>query len=352
VRGRLLAFAATAVALLSGGGLASADTPPSVWEVAQDPAAAERWKLHVRVQRILDRAEIGRIDDEDLRSVAALAMLEEADAARSPDVRLRFDLGIVYESLDRHRRAVEVLVPALEMAPDHPGATRALEALAYSYAKLGMANEELEAWHRYVPRLVEGDARASAMMNMGESEMRLGHVDDALATFREVLQLCGELPNSVSVTSTYDLTLWDLAVALDRSGDPRGAVDTAAKAMAITWTMFRQQGMVRRTGWQAIQDTRSVFFVPEWERDWYLALGSAAAARGASDPRDAAELWKQSELHREAYVARATAAGSPDPWLVVAKKRLEDTRLQSAAAGKRAARLPPLPSGGRPWEND
>lgn len=347
--------------VLAGPGLARAETPPSVWDVARDPAQSDRWDLHMRVQRLLHppAGEGGLRFDDELRIEAACAMLEEGDAAHSPDLRLRFDLGIVYSELasrerrnDLQQKVIDVLAPALNSAhpllmerPDDGAVTSALEALVYAYAKLDRPHEELETWRRYIPRLVDERVRATAMMNMGEAQMRLGRVDDALATFHEVLRMCGELPNTPSVGSTYVLALWDVAVALDRSGDPRGALETAAKASHVD--------LGGRTGAYLIAKDPDVFFVPEWERLWYLALGAAAEAREAQDVRDAAILWASAERALDQYVARAAAAGGHDPWLAIARVRLERVRVERLSADKRAARLPPrAPARGTAWIGD
>lgn len=319
---------------------ARAETPPSVWEVARDPAEAGRWDLHVRVERLLQGSFRMRGESE-LRLEAARVMLEDAEAARSADVRLRFDLGIVYEELDLHRRAIDVLQPAIESAPDHPSALRALAALAYAYAKLGDAPHELEIWRAYIPRLVSEGARATEMMNMGEAEMRLGRIDDALETFTEVLRMCGELPNSSSVSTTYVLTLWDMAVALDRSGDPRGALGMTRKALA--WNGRGSDRLI--TGWDAIKEPGIAFFVPEWERDWYLALGSTGMALGAPDALEAARLKAEAARYRGTYVKRASAAGTKDPWLSVARRRANEAAADAAAAMGRLARPATKPPG-------
>jgi tetratricopeptide (TPR) repeat protein len=347
---------------------AAAETPPSVWDVAKDPAERDRWALHVRIERLMHPplGEGGLRFDDDLRLEAACAMLEEADAAHSPDVRLRYDLGIVYSELatrqhrnDLQQKVIDVLAPVLEApatppGPDDGAATPALEALVYAYAKLARPREELAAWRRYIPRLIDDRVRATAMMNMGEAEMRLGRVDDALGTFREVLRLCGELPNTPAIGSTYVLALWDVAVALDRSGDPRGALDTAAKASHVD--------LGGRTGAYLIAKDPDVFFVPEWERLWYLALGAEASAREAADPRDAASLWAAAERAFVEYVASASGSaivsagagasvsanvigpGGRDPWLPIARVRLQYVQAQRAAAEKRGEKLAPRPS--------
>jgi tetratricopeptide (TPR) repeat protein len=356
-RPRGLAFRGL-LALLFAARVAGADTPPGVWDVARDPAAGARWSLHVRVERML--SQVGGEDDTagldaELRLEAARAMLEQADAAHSPDVRLRFDLGTVYYELgerqggrlDLFQQAVDVLAPAVDLAPDQLATTDALQALVYAYAKMNRPHEELATWHRTIPRLLEASSRVVAMMNMGEAEMRLGLLDDALGTFREVLRLCGELPNSGSAGSTYVLTLWDLAVALDRSGDPGGALDTAEKASSMT--VIDSRGMPS-TGSALIARDPDVFFVPEWERQWYLALASCVDARDAKDARDAAADWARAEGHWATYVEKSSAQGARDLFLGIARVRKDQTRARRLAADIAAAKLPKRPRIPVQWE--
>ena len=268
-------------------------------------------------------------------------MLEAAGAAESPDARLRIDLGTVLYELaelrgrsDLYERAVGVLTSAVDLAPGAPGATRALEELVYAYARLGRSREELAAWHRYIPRLLDPRTRTVAQMNMGEAEMRLGRLGDALATFREVLRACGELPNT---SSTYVLGLWDLAVALDRSGDARGGLETAARAARET--AIDSQGMPT-TGRGLLTRDPAVFFVPAWERQWYLALGSSALAREATDPHEAWQYWAEAAHEWDEYVTRAEASREPDRWLPIARARRDRARAERDAAEKRQARVP------------
>jgi tetratricopeptide (TPR) repeat protein len=339
-------------------GHARADTPPSVWDRARDPAEGERWTVHVRVQRLLHPPASDEVlppelqRDTELRLEAARTMLEEAGAARSPDVRLRFDLGIVYEELARHyqrddlyRRVIDILAPAIDAAPDHPGATDALDALISAYSHLDRPREEMAAWRRYIGRLIDDRERVTPMMNMGEAEMRLGRLEDAIATFRSVLQLCGTLSNSSARNSTYALTLWDLAVALDRAGDPRSAVETAARAMQLQWDQPLPYAQLHTvTGWDIIHDEVNVYFVPPWEREWYYALGYSAAARDEHDVRAAAALWAQAESHWSAYIDHASAGPAESRWLPIARVRRERAHLERTSAEGRASRVPARPS--------
>jgi len=361
VRGFLPGLLIALVALLVAAP-GRADTPPNAWDVARDPLAREQWTLHVRVERLLtppgseDESPVDWRRDIELRFEAARAMLEQADAATSPDVRLRFDLGRVYYGLgdrqggrdDLYEKAIAVLVPALAEAPDHPAATEALATLVYAYAKLNRPREELAAWHLYIPRLADDRSRVVAMMNMGEAEMRVGTIDDALGTFREVLRLCGELPNTTGVSQTYVLGLWDVAVALDRSGDPHGALEAASKA--------RQMGVqgsagLPVTGSALIAHDPSVFFVPAWEREWYLALDAMAAARDAKDVREAAAWWDAADRHWETYVDRSSSSGGADPFLRVARVRRDQVHTKHLEAEKAAAKLPKLPKHAPSWSD-
>jgi tetratricopeptide (TPR) repeat protein len=340
-----------------------ADTPPGSWDFARDPDERGRWALHVRAQQLLVLMGGEEMSDEQRRRVHELqleharAMLEAADAEHSPDVRLRFDLGAVYVQLANlqqqdslYERALAVLVPAVDAEPDHPASTAALYNLADAYAHLDRGPDELATWRRHLARVTDDGERVVEMMNMGEAEMRLGFVDDALGTFREVLHLCGELPNTGG--ATYVLALWDLAVALDRSGDPHGAVDTAAKASAImVYPSNRHNPVTGRTliAPHARGGDPAVFFAPEWQRDWYLALAAMAAAGAAHDARDQAAQWADAEAHWDVYVAGASGGSSTDPWLAVARKRRERVHAERVAAEKRTAKLPRLQEGRGTW---
>jgi tetratricopeptide (TPR) repeat protein len=347
---------AAIIALVVVGSASRADTPPSVWDLAKDSNERERWAVHVRVERLIHRTVLDDVvpsalrRDEELRLEAARAMLEQAGAEQSPDVRLRFDLGVVYEKLatldqrnDLHRRAIDVLGPAIDLAPDHPAATEALESLVYAYAKLDRPHEELATWGRYIGRLAEQNVHlVSSMMNMGEAQMRLGRLDEAIATFRNALQICATLPNSSGRNATHALTLWDLAVTFDRSGDPRAAIDAAAEAKEFRWKEPAPFGQLRDvTGWDAINDHQNVFFVPDWEREWYLALGYAAEARAQKDARQAARMWGVSAGHWDAYVEHASISGADSRWLPIARARRDRAHAERSSAEQRAVKLGP-----------
>jgi tetratricopeptide (TPR) repeat protein len=356
---RSLRAATGLLVLLASGSVSAvsrADTPPSRWDVAKDPFARDRWELHVKVENRMQPRSDAEGLGEDRRVVRMLdlerarADLEEADAEHSPDVRLQFDLGSVDYELgdiearrDLFERAIAVLVPALERAPDHPAATGALQRLVYCYAKLNRPEDELSAWQRYIPRLSDDRARAAEMMNMGEAEMRLGHAENAVETFREVRRIVALLPNGVE---TFVLNEWDLAVALDRSGDSRGATEEASQMLGmgivVSGKPLPKQASRAMRGTLILRQA-GVFFVPAWEVEWYFAVAATADARDESDAREVSEAWAEAESHWKKYVENSSASSEHDPWLSIARVRLAHARTERIAAEARARRMPRPP---------
>jgi hypothetical protein len=94
------------------------------------------------------------------------------------------------------------------------------------------------------------------------------------------------------------------------------------------------------TGAALIARDPSVFFVPAWELEWYLALGASAEARDAKDARDAAGHWARAAQHWDTYVERSSADGGRDLFLKIARVRGAQAHARKVAAEKAAARLP------------
>jgi tetratricopeptide (TPR) repeat protein len=327
---RVLVAIVCGASIVAPVGAAHADTPPSVWEKARDPNARARWNLHVRVRELI--ALDTQVGVQSLRAAAlerARAMLEDAGAASSPDVRLRFDLGEVYEALGHHERAVDVLSQALEMAPDHPAASDATVTLAFAYAKLGRQRDERDTYVKVLARVTDDRARATALLNLAEAEMHLGNLEDAVAGYREAVQIAASIPTSLAASETGILAVWGLAVALDRSGDPHGALEQAKLATRMD------------PGEVLIGHGPNVFFVPAYERLWYLGLASVAHASEASDPRAAASHWGRAEAIWSAYLANAM---STDRWVPLARAHKERARVRKREAERRIDKAPRAPA--------
>jgi tetratricopeptide (TPR) repeat protein len=324
---------------------ALADTAPSRWERAKDPRVGEDWDLHVKVTEELSAGLMGRrrTDDqqryeEQRRYEVARGWLEEAHAEKSPDVRLRFDLGEVYERLERHQRAVDVLAPALALAPDHPAATDAWIEISYAYAHLDRSREELAAYDAYLARTQSVNGRATALLNRAEAEMRLGQLEDAISGYKDAISVSESISGVPSLVHNRVLSLWGLAVALDRSGDTAGGAREAARAVQDDAGM---PGAWPRGSIIAGEDPEvRVFFVPDYETFYYLGLGMFEYARQAAGAHAAALRWKGAESFWERYVAGAEAwdrthKSNPDRWLSRAKAHLARARKQRALAERR-----------------
>jgi tetratricopeptide (TPR) repeat protein len=333
IRARTVARAALLALLLSGA--ARADTPPNAWDVAKDPKARERWELHAYVSQILDARQPSQLHMRDVALEHARALLESAKAAESPDVRLRFDLGLVYERLVPHRdrEAIEVLEPALAMAPNDTAAPDALMSLALAHARLDHPREERAAYKRFLALVTSAPYRATATLNLAEAEMRLGNLPDAVAGYNDAVQIAAQVPGG-SVSGM--LAVWGLAVALDRSGDPVAA----ARETKLAVSMDPEERVIGDESANSI-----VFFEPRYERFWYTALGAQEEARAASDARKAVRSWRLAVQRWTGYVTAAEHAdgkGLPN-WLPLARAHLESAKKELAAAEKRAKKAPPRP---------
>jgi hypothetical protein len=95
-----------------------------------------------------------------------------------------------------------------------------------------------------------------------------------------------------------------------------------------------------------IANPEQVFFVPSYERSWYLGLGAAARARMANDPRMSLVWAQRAEAHFADYVARANArdrtAPVKDRWKSLAEKRLAVAKSERKRIEVKVRTLPKL----------
>lgn len=322
-----------ALAPIVGEGPARADTAPSVWEIAKQPELRQVHQIHVAVQRLLAPAQLSSFDSPHHRLLLqerARALLEEAGAEQSPHVILRYDLGAVYGVLNHHEAAARVLRSALAMAPDHPASEDARLTIALAYAKLNKPEEERAAYVDYLERATFGRARVTATLNLAECEMRLGHLEEAIAGYRDAIAMANANPSAGEIGL---LAQWGLAVALDRFGDTAGA-RSAAK-----WATESDHPRI-------IENTDTVFFVPEYERSWYLGLREIARAEAATTPDEALQHWRRADAIWGHYVDKASAPGVHDPWIARARAHKERVHARRLAAEKKRGASPPR--GGAP----
>lgn len=319
---------------------AHADTPPSVWDRARDPSVGDTYRVHLEVQRRLATGATARAfgfsaSDESQKDTVR-AMLERLHADKSPDARLRFDLGLVYLLLSNsqaptyYKRAAEVLGEALAFAPDHPAAEEGWSRLAEACGHIGDHDCERRSYNQVLRLTTEEGDRGTSTLNLAETEMHLGNLKEAIEGYREALRIASRSPSR----TLAPLAMWGMAVALDRSGDRIGA-DKEALAVLELQTSSGLNGLLRSSG---------VFFYPDYELAWYDAVGASALARkpGAT-PAEVALHWKTAEDAFASYVRAASRPGVTDRWLELAKVRLAAAKLEREKAEKRRGKAPPLP---------
>jgi tetratricopeptide (TPR) repeat protein len=326
VRRARTALLACAMAFLPG--VASADTPPNAWEVAKDPAILARYRLHLEVQgKLIPALDEDEVHDRMVRGMlyeSARSELEDASAATSPDPRLRYDLGEVYLRLDRFQQAIDVLKPALAMFPTGDGADAAWLDLAFAAAHLDQAKQERDAYDAFLKEAVRPRQELDILSNRAEAEMHLGHLEEAISGYRDVIERVEHARfGTQNDFKCLVLARWGLAVALDRSGDPTGAEREAFVAT--------QEDPSERL----IGDTVDVFFVPRYERDWYLALGRIQHAKHAQNARTALAYWDGAV---DAWSDYVTQASKGDRWLALAKAHLTSAKDARKRASDRLAK--------------
>ncbi len=320
---------------------------PNGWERAKDPAASHDWVVHVQVRRMMTEPLAGIDGDifpdhggsyRDAQYARAFLALNEAFRNGSRDPLLRLDLGELLSLQERYKDAADVLAHVLAEAPNVPGAHSAWLSLAFAYAHIDDPVSEAHAYEMYLRDEEESRDRTVATLNLAEANMRLHRLPEAIEGYREVETSAGKDPNRTSV-----LAVWGLAIALDRLGDARGAAEQAKLATALD--PEDRERLVR----PVIGDATSVFFVPAYERYWYLALGSTEDAKMATNAHDASFYWGRAVTLWKAYLGPAEGIAHPEAWNSLARAHLATAEKQLKITSDRARKEPKPPPSGYPF---
>jgi tetratricopeptide (TPR) repeat protein len=334
MRKAVLAFALTLLAS------APAHADPSFWDKAREPEQYKAYQALAAVERMQSRAEEADFDFGLKRNFtrAALAMLELAGGGRLPDPRLKFLLAglLLQGSIGREREARTLLEEALAVDPDSPVAVEGWFSLAIACSKLGDSQREYEAYTRALELTWDRDKRATIYMNRGESKMALSTrpgspftIGDALSDFRRALSYA-EQPEAQA------LVLYDLGIALERSGDLPAALDAMSRARAIQLSPLHPSAL----------DLPSVFFSPSYELYYYKALEAMSEARSASEVGEQIELWGRATAFWIRYLSEAEPDGHH--WVPNARlhrasleKKVREHKQQKPDVPAKARRLKP-----------
>ncbi len=333
---RSLAPALLALALLAPGTAAAAG---SVWDRARHPEAELRHDLAAEAQGhelkashiLFDRhGNRDRADGASHLSIAA-TLLEQAGAATSRDLFLRYRLASVYSLQEEPQKAQALLEPLVRADPPAPLRALVLSDLAVTYAHLGRIDDEIRAYGEALRVQPVAHERARLYSNRAEAYMLRGDITAAVAGYRDALAL---LSADHMMFGTGPTTLWGLAVALDRSGD----LDSGVDAVRVARAYDPQDKMLNGPEW---------FFLPDYDRHWYEALGHWQVARTAEVVTSVRiDAYGRALASWDEYVSSASAAAPEDRWLPLARVRRKQCEKERAAFLKRPQ--PPPPPAGHP----
>ena len=304
----------------------------TVWSRAANPSTFARGVLLGKVDALINEY-VHLLDTPTAfrRSQVlgrARRKLELADAANSDNASLRLRLAKVYYLLydvegdeTRLDQAIAHYQWALKNA-SLPTLTKAriLNSLAIALARLARHEEEVARYDDAIAIDPDPAAQAVLRANQAEGFMARGQILEAIRGYRSAL---AATPTAIVNQGGGVTTIWGLAVALDRSGDVRGALEHVARARS--YDPFDR--LLQSSSW---------FFVPTYDEDWYLALGHWQRARSTDlSDEERLDAYDSAIASWRSYMNRAPME---DHWLPLAAVRLRTCEQERQQARERFAR--------------
>jgi tetratricopeptide (TPR) repeat protein len=323
---------------------------PSAWDIAKNPQLMDEFAVHVAAQRFLLEADEERCDASATKSnrekafcdgtlARAQMLLNKAIDEGGKDPRLFFDLGAVLFTQGNNKDAALTLNDALTKFPNAEGAHSAWLTYAFANSKLDRPDEERRGYETFLADEPNANRRVVPLLNLAEANMRSHHLDEAIEGYREVESLSASV---LGGTDTGVLAVWGLAISLDRQGDARGAAEQARIASRMD-----PESPLRLK--RPIIDSDGVYFVPAYEKFWYLALAATEDAKQAGSAEVSAAEWSHAVDLWEAYIEPAQKIDHPEAWnaiairhLAAAEKQLKlaEIRAKAEAKNKKPGELP------------
>lgn len=289
-RRALLPAACLCVSLLGGAALPrqalaqrqpgpAADVVSDFWREVQTPGIRRANTLLRHGLRQLTQAL--RTDDPVQREAAlagAVARLRRAHQRAPADLDVLYFLAFASSQrqlVQRQANAAEAVREAIALYE----ALRALDAdyesesvafeLGLLYTRQRQYGRAVEEYQRGILRAFDPRSTVSAHANMAEVIMLDGDAALALRHYDRAAEVARQYAGD---TLSLALALWGSAVASDRLGEGREAVERARQAL-------RASG-----GNMLVLRSNGVFFEPESEIHWYEGLGALAMAEDEVDP--------------------------------------------------------------------
>jgi tetratricopeptide (TPR) repeat protein len=285
-----------ALALVLGlSALRPALAAPSIWNRARDPSLKLAYARFVAAERLEAHALEAFADPRGQRdfTLEATALFETSGALLG-DARLSYLLGDLL---------LDPLLSALERAPESPLAAQGYFNLAIASAKLGERARERDAYSRSLELETDANARAIIFANRAEASMAQGDLKSAIRDYRRATTLARN-PDAQALAE------WGLGVALERSGDLPAALAAVDLATSIKLPSppFASTDAL---------ELPNVFFDPDYDLDYYRALGAMSEARHARASAEREQALGEAVDHWTRYLERAEA--DPQPWIANAK---------------------------------
>jgi tetratricopeptide (TPR) repeat protein len=161
--------------------------------------------------------------------------------------------------------------------------------------------EAAEEYRIAISRAIEPDA--VYWSNLAEVTMLAGDVEEAVRVFERSTEIADQTGQEKT------LALWGLAVALDRVGEHRRALEIADDALTNGGDSM------------SILRHEDVFYEPPYELHWYEGLGHAAMARRAED-RESRE--RREARSRESFRRFLAEGGTESPWAALAQRHADE----------------------------
>ena len=256
------------------------------------------------IQRCRRALELTPNDPEALFLLAVLySVYEEPRPGRAPR-RMVEEAIAAFEALRRDHADFRPAEVASELAILHSRNHDDVRAV-----------EEYERALRF-PGNLSPEAASTISSNLAESYMMLQRLPEAVRMYRRAIELVGQ---DTADLRPLVLARFGLAVALDRHGEHAEALREAERARTAG------HGMDALT-------SQGVFFQPDSEVHFYLALGHMAAAAAAPETERASALW----LARAQWADYLALSPDGDPWRALAERHAAEVEAQLQALPEEA----------------
>ncbi len=232
------------------------------------------------------------------------------------DPEVLFHLGRILAMYERPRRgeaptrrddeAIATFTTLRALDPDYEAESVAFE-LGILHTRQGNFDRAATEYERALLANLEPATASVTHANLAEVRMMAGDLADAVRHYEQAIRIAEQNPYGDQARSLA-LAHWGRAVALDRLGEHRGALESARRALSV---YGGSMDVLRSSG---------VFFDPPAEIHYYEALGHMALA-DAAEPTERTGHLRRARASWRQYLLLSR---DPDPWRSLAERHRAD----------------------------